>query len=56
MGRRPAGETVREHKINFRLNDAEKADLDQKRARRGGIETSDYFRTLMEEDGDGDQR
>lgn len=54
MGRRAAGETVREHKVNFRLNDAEKSELDEKRAARG-LETSDYFRTLMKEDGDGDQ-
>lgn len=49
-----AGETVREHKVNFRLNDAEKTELETKRARRG-LDASDYFRTLMKEDGDGDQ-
>lgn len=43
------GATYREHRINFRLNDEEKKTLEEKRGRRG-LEVSDYFRTLMEED------
>lgn len=54
MGRKLAGATPREHRVNFRLNDAENADLETGRARRG-LEVSDYFRTLLEEDTRGDQ-
>lgn len=35
--------------MNFRLNQAESQMLEEKRADRG-LEVSDYFRTLMEED------
>lgn len=44
-----AGATYRDHRVNFRLNAEEKRQLDLKRERRG-LETSDYFRTLMKED------
>lgn len=50
MGRKLAGATPRDHRVNIRLNDAEHADLETGRARRGGLEVSDYFRTLLEED------
>ncbi|QKO02766.1 ribbon-helix-helix DNA binding domain protein [Microbacterium phage Kelcole] len=35
--------------MNLRLNDAEHANLEVGRSRRG-LEVSDYFRTLLEED------
>lgn len=46
-----AGSSPREHKVNFRLNDEENLTLEHNRARRG-LDVSDYFRTLMEEDSD----
>lgn len=41
--------------MNFRLNEEESAELEAKRARRGGQEVSTYFRTLMKEDDHGVQ-
>lgn len=49
------GATMRERRVIFRLNKAESAELDEKRARRG-LDVSNYFRTLMKEDDHGAQR
>ena len=50
MGRRPRGAEPATHKISFRLTDNEAENLSQNQDRRGGVNTSDYFRNLLEED------
>jgi hypothetical protein len=49
MGRRKEGATIRTHTKCIRLDDDGVQMLERNRARRG-LEISDYFRTLMEED------
>lgn len=51
MGRPLDGGTPRERRVIFRLNREESEQLEEKRDRRG-LGVSDYFRTVMKEDGD----
>lgn len=50
MGRKPVGQTAKTEQVNVRLDATESAELDRKRAARGNLPRSTYFRTLMKED------
>lgn len=47
-----AGATPRDHRVNLRLNAEELLELERKREYRG-LDVSDYFRTILKEDGHG---
>ena len=53
MGRKTAGATVRDQVATIRLNAEESAELERKRKRRM-LSVSDYFRTRLKEDDDGE--
>lgn len=53
MARKTAGATIRDRKVVVRLNTEESEELERKRARRS-LSVSDYFRTRMTEDDDGE--